>query len=511
MFNTNSRLKNIFFGSTAGVLEQIINYGGGFIYRTVFLAVLSSTYLGISGLFTNILQIFSLAELGIGAVIAYRLYAPIKYQDEYKCAQLLGFYKKIYRYIALTVLFLGMVFYFFIGNLIKDPGEIPKDVNISYVYWLFVLESVSSYFYVYYQSLLSGDQKGYVISIWNSASLVISYVLRIVLLYKTRNFTLVLSAGIVFGVVYNLVFGQYIKRKYSSITSMKVEKLSNVEVRQIFKDTGGLMCHKIGYTVVNATDSILLSKYIGIAVVGLYSNYSLVVNAVDVFLNRIFGSFVPTIGNYLIDSDEKSSFEAYNRLRFLNFWVASFCAICIYILIDPFIIVWLGENYLLDRATVTIISLNVFFNSSRIINASFINASGLFVKDRIRPLFQSVFNIVFSIYFIGKMGISGVFLGTLVSTLLTVWWREGIILYRTLFKTNVLKYYVVNVEWFILTALTTYGVNFLAQKLPYSFLGFICKCALCFIAINGLYAVLFCKNQNFAYYKTMLINKLSHR
>ena len=95
MFNSNSRLKNIFFGSTAGVLEQIINYGGGFIYRTVFLAVLSSTYLGISGLFTNILQIFSLAELGIGAVIAYRLYAPIKYQDEYKCAQLLGVYKNL--------------------------------------------------------------------------------------------------------------------------------------------------------------------------------------------------------------------------------------------------------------------------------------------------------------------------------------------------------------------------------------------------------------------------------
>lgn len=490
-----------------GIIEQLFNYGMAFIYRTVFLSVLSKSYLGLSGLFTNVLQVFSLAELGIGAVIAFRMYAPVKEQDIYKCSQLLSFYKSIYRIISLIILAIGLLFFPFLDFIIKDPGEIPADINIYLIYGMFVFQNVSSYFFIYYQSLLTADQKGYVISTANTVSTAMSYILRIVLLLITKNYTLVLCIGIVFNVIYNFVLGQYIKHAYSEIVNLKTEKLSREEKKQIFIDTGSLMCHKVGYTVVNSTDSILISKFIGIGVVGLYSNYSMIATAIDVFINKLFGSFVPTIGRYLLDNSEDEAYLAYRRMRFLNFWVASFCTVSLYVLIDPFVILWLGESFLLDRSTVIIISANIFLNSSRVINVSFVNASGLFVRDRIRPLIQAALNLIFSVIFVKLMGIGGIFLGTVLSMLLTVWWREGFIIYGGIFKRSVKEYFFSNAVWIIVTFCSGVVFSKLCSLFDTTLLGFILKMAVCTVGVNVLYFIAFYNTAAHKYFR----EKISYR
>ena len=175
MANNNSRIKNAILASLTGVGEQLANYLGAFIFRTIFLLVLNANYLGISSLFTNILQVFSLTELGIGSVIAFNMYKPIKEGNDKECAKLLNFYKGVYGAISLITLLLGACFFPFINYVIADPGNIPHDVNLNVIYWLFVIQSATSYLCVYRQSLLNADQKGYVISASNSVYNTILY------------------------------------------------------------------------------------------------------------------------------------------------------------------------------------------------------------------------------------------------------------------------------------------------------------------------------------------------
>ena len=506
MFNSNSKAKNILLSSSFGVVEQFLSYLMAFLFRTVLIYTLSMEYLGISGLFTNVLQVFSLAELGIGSVISYRMYEPIKAGDQEKCAELLLFYRNIYAGIALLVSVLGLVFYPFLPYLIKDTSEIPVDINLNIVYILFVAQSVLSYLCVYMQSLLAADQKGYIVSIANSLSTILMNLIRIVLLRATRNYTLVLAVGIGFGIVFNFAFSIYIRHAYRKIIWSRKSVLSSAEKKEIVKDTMALLCHKIGYTVVNSTDSLILSRFIGIRVLGIYSNYSLISAAIDAFLNKVFGSFVSTIGNMSIGTPANKKYERYKNFRFLNMWAASFCAVSMFILTNPFLELIFGRDSLLDLPTVMVLTTNLFFNSSRIINTAYVNANGLFVKDKIRPLIQATLNLVISIALVIKIGISGVFIGTIASMMLTVWWREGIILYRHVFSEKVWEYYINYLKWTILTLAFSTVAYGLCRQIPVTVLGFLLRIFICMVGVNTGFALIFQKNENFLYVVGFLHN-----
>lgn len=506
MANSNSRAKNAILASIAGVGEQLANYLGSFIFRTVFLYVLNASYLGISSLFTNILQVFSLTELGIGSVIAFNMYRPIKDGDDKSCAELLNFYKTVYSIIGILTLVLGGVFYPFIDSVIADPGNIPSDVNLNLVYWLFVIQSASSYFCVYRQSLLNADQKGYLISSANCIYNILSNIIKIAILLISANYTLVLTVGICIGILYNYFLSVYSSRQYPSIVSQSNAKLSRSKCIRILKDTGALMCHKVGGVVLNSTDSIILSTFIGVTTVGLYSNYQLISSALDLFLNKIFGSFVPTIGNALIDAVDDEKLSLYKKLRFINIWAASLCAACFYLLINNFITLWLGSEYLLDQSVTIVLSIHFFWNSSRIINVCFVNASGLFVKDKLRPLIQAVLNLVISIVGVIHLGIVGVFIGTFVSTLLTSAWREGVILYKYLFHTSPADYFKCYVFWFIISLFPCILLNSLFSYFSISIMSFLFETVLSLALINLYFCLVFHKDDSFYFLKQLLIS-----
>lgn len=509
MFNKKSKIKNILLSSSFGLAEELLKYLFIFAYRTVFLMILSKNYLGISGLFTNILQIFSLADLGIGSVIAYRLYEPIKRNDTKECYALIEFYKNVYRIIALTVLLLGLILSPFVNNLIADQSEIPGDVNLKTVYWLYVFQSVSSYLFVYVQSLLSSDQKNYVISFANTIYNLFYYIIQIAVLLVTHSFIYSLAAGIIANLIYNISFSSFIKKQYRYVFSEKCE-LKKSEKIQIFKDTGALMCHKLGYVALNSTDSLLLSKYIGIITLGIYSNYSMISAAIDRLLNKLLGSFISTIGNIGLDKNN-SNYDIYNKLLFLNFWLVSFCCICYFNLIDSFIILWQNSSYTLDILTVTVITVNMFFNSSGIINSVFINANGLFVKDRVRPFIQAILNLIISIIMVKKIGISGVFFGTVISIVCTSWWRQPILVYKYIFKKNPAEYFARFFIWFFEAVVISLLISFIFSSIQNSLLSFIMKVIICAILPNIIFAVLNIKNDNFIFYVKTIIQFMNNR
>ena len=201
-FNERSRKLNSMLASSAGMVNQIIQIVGSFVYRTVFLMILSREYLGINGLFSNVLQIFSLAELGIGSAIAYNLYGAFAQKNMEKIGQLIPFYKKVYSVIGICVLAIGIAFYPFLGTIV-NVEEIPSDVSLTAVYFLFLMSSVSSYLFVYKQSLLSADQQEHKVVLFQIVTTIAGYIVRLTVLFLFANFVLVLVVDIAVSLTLN--------------------------------------------------------------------------------------------------------------------------------------------------------------------------------------------------------------------------------------------------------------------------------------------------------------------
>ncbi len=440
IFNREDRKNNAIKSSAFGAAANIIKIVLAFVYRTLFLAFLSKEYLGVNGLFSNILQILSLAELGVTTAITFRFYQPISDNDVRKVGMLMNYFKKVYLVIAAIIMGAGMAILPFVKFLIKDTSEIPSDINIYFIYFLFLANTVSSYIFVYKLTLLSADQKGYKLSLINIVTTFIQYLAQILTLVISKNYTFTLLFGIVATLITNFIFSELVKRKYRPVFEEK-EMLSKEERKQIMKDTRATMYHKIGTVVLTGTDSAILSKMVSLAATGLYSNYSMIIMNIQNVLGQLLGNFVSSLGNARINMDSEQYYRLYKRVNFIGLWISTVSTVCLYIVIDDFIYVWLGENYLFDQTTTVFLCLQFFIGVSRSVNSSFTNASGLFVKDRIRPLIEAAINLVVSIILAKQLGIMGVFIGTVVSSVATVCWREPYILFKYDFQRSVSEYW----------------------------------------------------------------------
>ena len=502
-FNKKSRKRNAMLLSGMGMLNQIISNVAAFIYRTVFIHCLSVEYLGINGLFTNIIQIFSLAELGIGSVIIFRLYKPIKEDDIDQTSALMHFYKSFYQLMAILIVVVGVVLAPFLPYIIHDTSEIPEDINLYVVYALYILQSATSYMFAYRQALLDADQKGYINTAVQMFFTCLRYGVSILVLYFTRNYTLVLMIGIIVNLLGNIWIYVYVSHTYSDIFHNKT-RLSKNEILQIYKDTGAMLCHRIGSTVVNSTDNIIMSMYVGTVAVGLYSNYYMIIQIIQNVMNNLLGSFTASIGNHALSVENKERYQLYKKLRFANMWISVFCTSSLYLLLNPFIEVVWGQELLFSTDIVFILCLNFFLYSSRIVNGSFSNASGMFVYDKARPLIEAALNLVISIILAQKMGISGVFLGTIISSLFTVWWREPYLLYKKVFEEKIRNYFGTYILWMALLVVITICLDGCFSQMPINILYLVVRFLICGIGINAVLALLMCRNQYFQYYVHLL-------
>lgn len=497
-FNEHSRKANALLVSASGVIQQAVQVFGNFIYRTIFLMFLTKEYLGIQGLFSNILQLFSLAELGIGSAILYSMYKPFAEHDSRKISALVRFYSKVYHLLALLVLIMGFCFYPFIGWLV-DVSEVPADVNLTVVYFLFVLQSVVSYLFVYRQSLLSADQRNHVVSLFNCGLLLTSYVIRSIVLACTKNFELVLLSDIVTNLVLNGLFSLWITRRYGSVFRCK-EELPREEKMAIFKNTGGLLCHKIGSVVVTSTDNIVLTKFVSLVATGIYSNYATIVLAITNLANRVLSGLIPTIANYILNKTKEESHKLFRCLLYGNLWIASFTTVCLYLLLNPFIEVWQDSSFLLEQSVVAWICLQHYLQVARLSSNVFISGCGLFMRDRVRPLIESVLNIVVSVVLAQRIGIQGVFIGTCVSGVCTYFWREPYLVFKNYFHRSQWGYWVTQAAWMLLTLAMCAAGQWLFAGISSSLAGFMCKMLIAAVVPNVLILLLTCRTEECRYF-----------
>lgn len=506
MFNQQSRTQNVLKASFMGTACNLVNIILGFVYRTIFIRILSSSYLGINGLFGNILQILSFADLGISTAIVYRFYEPISQNDVHKVGQLMNFFKSVYRVIASVILVAGMSLLPFLKFFIKDTRELPPDVNLQLIYILFLLQTISSYLFVYKQTILSADQKQYITSLTQTIITLMRYILQVGVLLLTRSYTWTLAASIILNLTSNIAFSKWVGYKYRDVFSVK-ESISKAEKQQILDDTKATLCHKIGGTVLNSTDNIILSKCVGIVATGLYSNYSMILSSLSGILNQVFGSFTSSLGNAHIKQNAEQKYMSYRRLLFANLWITSVCTVCLYNLLNDFITIWVGADMLLSDLTVTVLCMQFFIETARIISMAYTNGCGLFVRDKIRPLIEASINLGVSIIMANLFGIAGVFIGTIVSHLCTVFWREPYLLYKYEFGKSMKEYCC----YYGVAVALTIGLCFLTVQMSRplfperkTLVTWILKGNFIFILSNIIAAVLLHRCSEFGFYVSFL-------
>ena len=438
-----------------------------FVLRTIFIKMLDSTYLGVNGLFSDILMILNLAELGVGNAIIFNLYKPVAEKDTEKIKTLMAFYRKCYYTIASVILVAGLCLMPFLEHLIKYDGEAIS--HIHFIFLLYLLNSSLSYLAVYKSNLIVVNQKNYILNLTNTIFEIGLVIVQGITLLVFKNFYLYLFLLMASTITCNFVKSAIAQKMYPEELRYKgAEKLEKNEKKHMLKDVYSLMLYRIGDVILNGTSSVILSSFIGIGVVGIYSNYVLVINAARKVLINIFNSVVASVGN--LNADEKNkerSLEIYYQMNFIAFILYGFCAVAIFCLVQHFINWWIGDGYLLPIWTVVLIVANLYIYGLNSISTMYRNTLGLFVKGRYRPLVGAVFNIAFSIYFAKTMGITGVFLSTVLTNLVTTSWYDPRMILKYGFGLKPWRYFA-NMGYYIVALVSiaiasSYIISFIPQ------------------------------------------------
>ena len=501
------RSQNSIKNTVVSILMSIITILIGLVTQKIFIKILGTEYLGINGLFTNILSMLAIAELGIGSAIIYSLYKPIAQNDKEKIKSLIGFYKKSYRIIALIVAIIGICVVPFLEKIV---GQTDIQESITFLYLLFLFDTVVSYLLTYKRSILYASQKTYIINIVHILYLVLMNILQIVILVLTKNYIAYLVIKIIFRIIENVVITIIANKMYPYIKGKNVKEIDKQTKKSIILKVKGLIFHKIGSFVVLGSDNIIISTFLGVATVGLYSNYNTILQAVNNLFSQVFSSITASVGNLLVEKEKEKSYRIYKNMLFINSWMYNFSAIAILCLMEPFIKIWIGGQYLLSYGVLIILSINFYVQGMRKTSNTFKEAAGIFHEDRFVPIMESIINIVASIAFLKIWGLAGVFLGTVTSSLILFLYSYPVYVYKKLFNRTYLqflkehsKYLMISAICGIITVVITKNI-----KLNNNFIQLILNGIIVVIVPNLLQYLIFRKREEFEYTKSMVINML---
>ncbi|MGI6452434.1 MAG: lipopolysaccharide biosynthesis protein [Syntrophomonadaceae bacterium] len=492
------RTKKSLVNVTTAVIGQVFAILISFISRFVFVKILGAEYLGVNGLFTNVLSMFALFELGIGPAIIYSLYKPLAFNDEQKVKALMGLYAKAYWIVGVVVLIIGLAIMPFLDLIIKDPPNIP-DLNI--IYLLFLANSVITYFFSYKRSLIIADQRSYITTIYRYSVYFILNVIQIIILLKTGDFLLFLLAQIISTFIENLLVSLKANQMYPYIKGKNKERLDEETKATIFKNVRALVYHKIGGTAVFGTSSIIISAFVGIVWVGLYSNYLLIINALNIIIGQIFTAITASVGNLNAYGDKERSNFIFKTLFFISWWVFGFSSICLLVLFNPFITLWLGSEFTMEFFVVLMIVVNYFVTGMRKASLTFKDSMGLFWNDRYKPLAEAAVNLVVALFLVQHWGLVGVLVAIFISTMTVCFWVEPYVLYKYGFERSSKEYFLRYVFYTMITILLALLTVFINNILFYdvTIASFIGRLLVCLVVPNVVIILGFYKTKEFQY------------
>lgn len=407
------RLFNSMRNTFWNFIGQLVLVFVGLFLKRVLLQTLGTEKIGINYLFNDIVTLLSIAELGLTGIIAYHLYNPLAKENHNKVKQLMDFFKKSYAVLGLILTLVGFGIIPFLSILVGET-TLPFDY-ISIVFILFLLRSVEGYFLSYKQLLLYADQKHYIITIIDIVTTIIYSVLSIVVLLYTKNFIYVILLEVIKKTINDLIIIGIVNKKYPYITMKNIPTIEKTDIKQISVDIKNVFVSKLSQSIIDATDNIVISIYLGITTTGLFSNYAMVLKTIETVLFQLIQSVQASVGNLLVDGKGEVIHSVLQKITFICFFMASISGSCLIQLTTPFVALWFGTKYVMVEAIVWVCVFNIFLHVMQLGVMQYSNARGLFKQTKKIDLVGCIFNVVLSIIGIQIMGIVGVFLATFIS------------------------------------------------------------------------------------------------
>lgn len=458
------RTKKVLINIVTGVGFKCSNIIFQFVSRTLFIRLLGVTYLGVYGLFSQVLSVLCLAELGIGNAIVFKLYKAIATDDTERIQSLMNFYGKAYRVIGGSILIAGFCFTPLVPLIAKGSTAIP---NLQLIYVLYVISTASSYLFIYKSAFLVANQQEYIYSIIRFAFNLLQTIGQLVVLYITRSFIWYLVAQISIDLCKNAFVSITCNRKYPFLKYGKERRLDKKEVGSIFKDVKALVIVKVSGVMVNSTDNIIISAIIGIIESGIFTNYMVIVTHINETIHTIIYAVNASIGNYVAVESEENKYKMFRNVNFIVNWIFTATTICLFTLINPFITLWIGKKYLFSLMIVLIICFNYYVAGTQNIIWTFRQTMGLFVYGKYKPLVSVAVNLVASIILTKSFGIIGVLIGTSVTRVFVDAWFDPWMVHKYGFKRSVKPYYI----WYLRNLVILFlsgGITYLAANIVQS-------------------------------------------
>ena len=440
-------IKEIFFTFVINVFITIFS----FLINKYFIFCMGIDNFGLMKFFTQLVTYLNLLESGLVFASTYALYKPLSEKDNKKISIIINTISEIYNRIFLFVLLIGLIFNFLIPFLLKD------NLKYIYLYWsLYVFNAALFYRFAKYRVLFLADQKFLLIKIIQGSSKLFCQLMQIIVIIKLQSFLIFILLLILDSIIQYIFYKWYYQKYYKNIFKTNLKEIS------IRKDMKKLFWHKIAEFIVFNTDLLLISKFLSLKIVGIYSNYQLVLQTIVTVLNMIFSIFRGKIGKFIAENRQEEVFKCWKRLNILFLFFSIIFSFSIYILINQFIKLWLNNNFIFNKFTVFFMCINLFINCFRGITDIFKEGSGFF-DDIYLPISEALINFVASIILVQYIGLNGVIIGTIVSNILIICIAKPILVFKRCFDKNVKDYITIYGNYLILIIVSLLSCNFILK------------------------------------------------
>ena len=503
------RTKNSILGIISGFFNKVVMLILPFFVKSVFIRTLGMNYLGLNSLFVSLLNILNLAELGFSSAISFSMYKSIAENDSDNICSLLNLFKQIYFKIGKFIFFVGLLLMPFIKYLCD--GDIPNDINIYIIYFIYLLNtSVSYWMYAYKSSLLTSFQRNYVINNFNTLVSLILNMSQIVVLVFFKNYYLFVLLMLLTTILYNLLISIYVKKEFPLLKAKG--DIDKVEKKEIYTKVKALFLYRVGGVVLSSIDSVVISYFLGLEVLGKYNGYYYVITALFGFFQIFSNALLGGVGNSIVSESKEKNLKDFEKLNNILGWIVCFCTTCLVCLYQSFIKLWIGKENMFSIGIV--ICLAVYFyvwKMLEIVNL-YKDAAGLWNYDKYRPIVASIFNLVLNIFLVQIIGIYGIVLSTILSIIVVIFPWSSYVLFKYYFNSgykNYIKSYLINMSVTVLVCLITFYACSFFQQL--TFISFIKCLIICAFLPNFIMLLIYGKTKTFTESCEWLFKKIKMR
>lgn len=430
---TDNSFRNMFWG----IINKVLVMFWPFLIRYLMIHKIGIEYLGLSSLFSSILQMMSLAELGFGSAMVYAMYKPIAENNVDEINALLQFYKLVYRWIGLIIFIIGIILVPFLQYLVN--GSYPDNINIYVLYFIYLLNTVCSYWlFAYKTALFTAYHRIDITSKITGIVNMFMYIAQCAILLLIQNYYVYTIAIPLATIANNLFTDFFARKKFPDLCGKGT--ISKETVKEIKKRVIALLGHKLGAVVTNSTDNLVISAFLGLSILAIYNNYYQIMTSLIGLFAIVNNSLLAGLGNSIVTDSVKKNYRILKGITFGNVWAVGWCSICLLCLFQPFIEIWVGKDYLFPIGTVVLLAIYFYIWKFKDMLAVYKDAAGMWWDDRWKPIVYCLVNIIVSVVLVKNIGINGVIIGTIVSQLaVAIPWETYVFFKGYIYKDPSLK------------------------------------------------------------------------